>query len=402
MSSERLTLLARIAHRPIPVLLGVAVGFLSCCIAGRISAHQQSYERFVRFHLGISPGTHLYPTFSQVLNLAREQVQPGKVMVVVGGNSVFHGVGQSESGVWTRRLQEQLGDDFVVLNLALRGNDPFEFGGLVAERLAYEGVPVVFVTVALDGNIDLCSEREWEGRYYQYFFWDAWGKGLLPPLEKRDQWANKNTSKNRLIAMNWHENRHRGFVDSVTYASDLWNTVAYRYFCSVWSPIKCDSFWLPHKSLQDSTPSEDLLPETCPGEEEIRNAHKIMQDWIHTRTAEALLRGENDKLMAEMYRQYLPDALKNRTLFVFRMEGTFFRNRLPTAERDQYEALCRRLPQAIDGDDLHVQLVGESYTEKDYLDRSHFSERGGRKLADDLTPTIRSIARDLYGTGKKP
>ena len=38
MSSDvRATFLARLARRPVPVLLGLAVGFLGCSIAGRAS-----------------------------------------------------------------------------------------------------------------------------------------------------------------------------------------------------------------------------------------------------------------------------------------------------------------------------------------------------------------------------
>jgi hypothetical protein len=44
--------------------------------------------------------------------------------------------------------------------------------------------------------------------------------------------------------------------------------------------------------------------------------------------------------------------------------------------------------------------VGENYAMWDYVDRSHFSEKGGRKLAADLAPTIRAMAAKLYGGGE--
>ena len=49
---------------------------------------------------------------------------------------------------------------------------------------------------------------------------------------------------------------------------------------------------------------------------------------------------------------------------------------------------------------LHAQLIGEDYDERDYADRSHFSEKGGRKLAEDLAPTVRAMSARLYGTNR--
>ena len=133
---------------------------------------------------------------------------------------------------------------------ALKGTAPFEFGGLIAERLAAEGAPVVFVTVALDGKIDAGMAGDWEGRLNQYFFWDAWGKGLLPPDEKRDQWLKDDISWKTDKTVNRRESRYRGLIDGATYAGDLWTSVAYRYLCSVWSHLKYEKFW---DSAQESS-----------------------------------------------------------------------------------------------------------------------------------------------------
>ena len=395
-----ITFLPRLAHRPVPVLLGVALGFIACSLAGRQAAQQQPFENFVRFHQGINPETHFYPSFSQVLNLARQHIQPGKVLVVVGGNSIFHGVGQRESQIWTRHLQELLGESYLVLNLALKGNDPFEFGGLIAERLAWEGLPVVFLTTTLDANIDTGTACEWEGRLYQYFFWDAWGKGLLPPDEKRDQWLNDDASWKDFHGSNRREVRYRSHVDGVVYASDLWNTVAYRHLCSIFSPLKNQAFWEAHRNIGDHDPYSNVPEEAYNSEMDSPLALKIMQGWIHTPVADALIQGNRDGEVAKMYRQYVPAALLHRTLLVFRFESAYYFERLPAVEQERYRAVLRRLPEVLDGEDLHVQVVGENYTERDYVDRSHFSEQGGRKLAVELAPSVRSIAGKLYGTCK--
>lgn len=394
MNSEpSLTPIARLAHRPVPVLMGIVTGFLACCVAGRLAAHQQPFENFVRFHQGIGADSHFYPPFSQVLNLARERVQPGKILVVIGGSSILNGVGQRESQVWTRRLEEVLGENYVVLNLAFRGNYSHEFGGWIAERLVNDGVPVIFVTTSNDPNL----RADWDGDVYRFFFWDAWGKGLLPPDAARDQWLDEDFFTTHPTASPGRESRYRGLVDGVVYACDLWSTVAYRYLGTMWTPLKYPRFWEPHRKLRDNDPGETLPFEIYNREELVPAEHKIMLTNARTPLAEALLRGENTECAAASYR-VLPSVLIDRTLLVYRLQGTYYRERLSPEDRERYLTYSRLVPKLVARSGFHVQLVGENYTERDYFDRSHFSEQGGRKVAEELAPTIRTMAAQLYGT----
>jgi hypothetical protein len=392
--------IVRLARRPVPVLLGVVTGFLACCVAGRVAAEQQPFQNFVRFHTGIAPDSHYYPPFSQVLNLARERAHTGKILVVVGGNSILNGVGQREKYIWTRYLQEQLGDDFVVLNLALRGNDPCEFGGLVAERLIAEGVPVVFVTSVLDGTIDVGTRGTWDGFLYRYFFWDAWGKGLVPPDEDRDQWLRDEFFTKFHIGSPDREFRYRGLVDGAVYACDLWNTVAYCYLGTIWSPLKYPLFTQPHRQLPDPDPGETLPFENWNREELVPSELKIVRRRIDSPSSDTLLRGDSDKHFSTAFRKHLPSTLCDRTLFVLRAEGVYYRDRMTAEDQARYRAVSQRLPQALIRGGIHAQSVGENYAMWDYVDRSHFSEKGGRKLAADLAPTIRAMAAKLYGGGE--
>ena len=68
---------------------------------------------------------------------------------VVGGNSVLYGAGQRGQELWTRHLQARLGDGYRVLNLALPGCHPAEFGGTAAEMLARDFPRLIFVSDVL-------------------------------------------------------------------------------------------------------------------------------------------------------------------------------------------------------------------------------------------------------------
>ncbi|MDY3551792.1 hypothetical protein R5W24_000871 [Gemmata sp. JC717] len=401
--------LARVARRPLPVLLGLAVGFLGCCVAGRVAARQQPFKNFVRFHPGIAPESHYYPTYSQTLNLARQHVKPDTTLVIVGGNSVLHGVGQRPAHVWTKRLQELLGDRYVVLNLAMRAQWPNEVGGLIAERLAADGVPVVYVTI---GTENVGWGCDWAGGTYPYFFWDAYGKGAVPADPRREQWLEHEfydrfgdepadpAARRRRAA--WRdqvrEERHRGTVDGVAYAADLWTYVADRYRGTIWTPMKYPKFWAPHRTLTDSDPGATIPFEAYngPAQEPFELNH--MRHVAGSPIARELLQGRGQDAVGDQFGMYLADALRDRTLYVLRMEGAYFRNRLAPDDRATYEAVYRRLRDAVRGAGLNVELVGERYEERDYFDRAHLSESGGRKLAADLAPAVRAMSAKLYGT----
>ncbi|MEI9897640.1 MAG: hypothetical protein WDN28_28220 [Chthoniobacter sp.] len=67
--------------------------------------------------------TSYYPTASQLVAVARAQCPPtaNKTLVVLGGNSVFNGSGQKRNELWSRALQEQLGDHYQVVNFSAPG-----------------------------------------------------------------------------------------------------------------------------------------------------------------------------------------------------------------------------------------------------------------------------------------
>jgi lysophospholipase L1-like esterase len=398
MSADAPTLLARLARRPLPILLGAAVGFLACCVAGRVAARQQPFKNFVRFHPGIAPESHYYPTFSQTLNLARQHAKPGTVLVIVGGNSVLYGVGQRAGHVWTARLQELLGEEFVVLNLAMRGAFPHEFAGPVAERLIADGVPVVFVTLVSDGYSPRC---DWDGRVYRTFFWDGWGKGLIPPDARRDEWLRAGFAARHANDEQVREARRHGLVDGATYADDLWELVALRYRASVWTPARYPRFWRPHRDAPDPEPGAAVPFEAQHNEGRVADELRNIRGFMEGGPPKLLFTDEGRREVGERTKAYLSDALQRHALCVLRLDGRYFRDRMPADERARYETAYRLYEQALREAGLTAQLVGTDYDERDYADRSHFSEPGGRKMAEDVAPTIRAMAARLYGTEPK-
>ena len=165
----------RAMRRPVAVLVGVAAGFFSCVAAGWVTRDTNIYAHFVRFHTYINPLSLYYPTASEVRALVRAQCPPDRVLVVVGGNSVFWGAGQPADAIWTARLQAELGDGFCVVNLAVPRSLIGDYGA-VALNMFRRGYPRALLVEAMLPN--KCGPPDGDP-IHRYLFWDAYRKGLL-------------------------------------------------------------------------------------------------------------------------------------------------------------------------------------------------------------------------------
>src|SRR5262249_2142638 len=124
-----------------------------------------------------------YPTVCQVRQLAKSRLDPGKVVVIVAGSSVMHGTGQRADQLWSKRLQELLGEQYQVINLAMRKGTTAEFGGVAAEFRARDFKKIILISDVLPGQM----HPDPSGFHYNYFFWDAHSRGLLVKDWVRDR-----------------------------------------------------------------------------------------------------------------------------------------------------------------------------------------------------------------------
>jgi hypothetical protein len=384
---------------PWPLLVGVLVSFLGCCAAGRWYGHHNVYENVERFHYWISPESQHYPTATQVMALARSRLDRDKVAVIVGGNSVLHGTGQRSDLLWTKALQAELGDGYRVINLAMHGGYPVEFGGTVAEALAGEYPRMVYVSAT-----GLAAGSPPDGNFYKYLYWDAWGKGLLRTYPEREQGLREYARLDRRDPQKMAELARQARANGYLYFNDLWTGLAYTRLSTVWLPAVGTHLFRPRKRYADPEPAPAPLALRYPPAQDAWEVAR-MRSWVQLGRdmirGYCLLPGQPDvfdparSLMCQQLWAAFPPPFRARTLLLVCHESPHYVKQLTPAEQQTYRDLVALHVRAVEMAGFASLEVGRNYGVEDFADRCHLSETGGLRLAAEVAPKVRALARQL-------
>src|SRR5262245_15747812 len=94
--------------RVVSFISGGLVAFAICAMIGQHLSSSNIFRDFGRFHTRLSPESFFQPTASEVRALAHDLFDKSKVNVVVGGSSVFYGVGQPQGMTIADNLRREL------------------------------------------------------------------------------------------------------------------------------------------------------------------------------------------------------------------------------------------------------------------------------------------------------
>jgi hypothetical protein len=372
---------------PWPLLAGILSAFVACCVAGRLVSHRPRYQNFARFHRHISPEALHYPTACQLKAQTEAGLAANQVLVVIGGNSILHGVGQREEELWTKKLQALLGERYRVANLAMRGGGCIEFGGVAAEMVAADHPKMIFVTIP---GIN-ASNADPSFGLYRYLFWDALYKGLLPDDAEHQAWIararNGQASNPAFPELQWQMK-----LDGLLYSRDLWTTLAYERFATVWTPLVAGSTLKPRRKYPDVETGHDapFAQRYAAAADEANMA--LVRSVIPA--GEAALQGPRPALVASL-EDGLPPLTRPRTLLVFCKESPYYLARLTPEERERYHTVFARAVRVTAEAGISSLLAGDGWTVDDFCDRCHLSEAGGARLAALVAPRIDAMARQL-------
>lgn len=376
---------------PRAVLLGAAIGFGGCVAAGHLGARSNVYPGFDRFNIYISPQNQHYPTASQLRELGRARADGGQILVVVGGSSVFHGAGQSAEELWTRRLQEELGDGFAVLNLAMPAGAPHEFGAYAAEMLARDHEKVIYVAPVSSSG---CGEDP-DGYLYRYLYWDAYTKGMLPPNPAREERLAKLNQARRndpKTGPEYKEFMRRIHCDRYLRFQDCWTRVTVEHGGIVWTPFLDRSFWKPRASFADTAaPAPPLATRYLPQHHDV--AMTVVRN-VSTQTPHVAVQ-------TATLQSHFPSPARERTVLVVVPYSPHYVEQLTSAEREAYHAFFPVMLKSLEGGGFPAVHALDRPTASDFADFCHLSGEGGAKMARHIAPKIRDTADKLGYTKRE-
>ena len=367
----------KLALRPVAFLLGFTVGLLSLAWLGATLESPHLKSDFVHVHQRIDIESGYYMTARQMITIVRSRLSSDtKVYVIVGGSSTLNGVGQQESEIWTRHLQDMLGPQFRVINFAFRAGSMFDSGNVAAEWLLSQSLPVIYIGSGFE--IDPLSQR------HGYLLLDAWHRGYLLPWPPRDRAlrsaAFSTSDRVRSAALG-------AALNSYLFFNDFWSYFTYEFATLNWNFLLQPEWYRPRYRTGDSEGPRragSSYPADFDGE-------------MRKLRAQAAADPQIKRARVGSYVDVaIPARLRMVTLAIVDMWSPYYRNRLDSAMQASLIQQARDMACTLEELGLHRGLaIAADFTADDYVDAVHFSVSGGVKLARSLAPEVTALARKL-------
>lgn len=380
-------------------LLGFGIGFALLIGFGHL-CWRYAHRNFVRIHPKISPEASYYPTIDELCGIVRNRVRPGQVLVLVGGNSIFNGVGQPVEKLWTLELQRLLGDKYAVVNLALRGASAFDGAAVVSEVLRKEFPNQIYVANASP----LAWPQPLGQDAYFYLFWEAYYRGLLEPIPDRDAWINSYLATNVQKMRRW-EMQGEIRLDQLLKYRDVWNWVGYEWIFTVASRYtpKLPGAIAPRGVLPDDEPDfEDM--DFFSGNRFAPGKTVIELQIVRGFSSSAYLKDGNggwlpDPATWAVFRKNAafsrPNELKAKTLVMLSRNSPYYVTQLNAEDRKREELAYSDGIALWQEAGYAAAQYGIDFAKEDFGDRTHLAASGGRKLAAIVAGEVRQIAAKL-------
>jgi hypothetical protein len=333
------------------------------------------------------------PTASQVRVLGRSRLDPDKIAVVVGGDSVLYG-GGPYAEEWTGRLQERLGDRYQVINFGLCGAETQEFGATAAEMLARDHPRLILITDSPAGPV---RTGDPDGRpVLRYFFWEAHDRGWLTDDPDREARLRE---LRRAKDPAFRELSAGIQLDRALAFRDLWTTLEYRSFSTTWTPLVGAAWCKARKDYPD--PSAAPPPRADEGQ--LQSANGAFVEVVRAGAAcyrLAAAGGGPDLAanrpfsdLAHSLRCCFPEHCRNRTLVVINHLSPYDIDQVNAEDRAGYFAASTLQAETFRRAGMTAVEFGNELPPALYRDHVHFTMEGGRRMAEAVAPLVRELAR---------
>jgi lysophospholipase L1-like esterase len=381
--------------RPRWFLSGLVAGLGLMALLGWQAGKSDFHPGFTRFHPVLSPEANYFPSLEEMKEIVRARYRSGQVLVVVGGNSIMQGVSQPPERMWTRRLQQELGDRFCVINFGLRGAAATNGGAVVAEALREEFPrQILLVNERAMTNLSPLGEP-----VYQFLLWQAYFSGQLLKYPARENWVHDQLwflqPRDLSLEIVLRENLDRAFHFHV-----FWNRVGVRWFNTAPSHFASQSGQMlrPRRAFPDDEQDGDDFPldRRFVADGEMARLRAASEEFYERGTeGRWVLTTKRRDEMLKFYGEAFPAPLHARTLVVVGRDSAYYRQRLAPEEQQRDEQAVADSVALLRENGYGSTDFGATFEPEDYFDRLHLTPRGGDKLAARVAPAVRELAGKL-------
>jgi hypothetical protein len=383
---------------------GLALGLVALGWLGRRVARTDYHPDFIRFFPPTSPETNYFPTLNEMTAIVRARCRPDQVLVIVGGNSILQGVWQPSAEVWSKHLQELLGDRYCVLNFAFRGAGPANGGAVVAEVLRNAYPHQIYI--ANEASQTAVESIGFDP--YRYLTWQAYFSGQLIDYPPRNAMIAdyRSTPEGRRVLI---DAAISTLFDRALYYRDLWNLITFKYFCTIPSlyAAALPELLTPRSKIpdaeSDATSTENVNnrlnaigPYAASGFATEMQIVRGFEIYSHREPNGHWVLAEATR--ADMYEHFMasfPTQLKARTLMLISRSSPYYRRHLTPDEAIGEDTAYQNTVEIWEKAGYAAMSYGRDFDDDDYGDRTHLSKLGGAKLADAVAPKVRALAEQL-------
>ena len=350
--------------------IGLLCSLLIVSTLGRITIEKAQFPQLKRFWTMQSPAVNFFPTARQVTAWAVQQVRVDQKIIVIGGSSVLLGNGQKVSQTVSTNLQKLLGDDYLVLNLAVRGGASFGQGFYVAAFLNSQGYDVTYISEMNPGYLPPIQNNP----PYEYFFWQALHAGLI---------SMENLSVSKISPNNLTKANIMAWINSKLYFMELANYVSYNMINLNHSETAGEIWLQPLKKYADD---EIVVP--------YKDRHtnidleRAFQERV-TAVARINLTPRQLHETAVGYKKYFElNGLSNSIMMLCKDDPRYIDN-LNLGDKKNYFNNINGQMNAFAEIGLRTAFLCSQLSDSDYADVAHLSPSGAKKVALKLFELLR-------------
>jgi hypothetical protein len=361
--------------RLINFLIALILTLIILIFLGHRTIEKNTFEGVQRFHDSISPSGDYFPTARQLKQYVLQKAKKDKINLIIGGSSVMYGVGQPQGVTIADQLQEKLGPNYVVINLASKGGSimgPGLIFAMLLKEIHYRVIYIADKDITLHGNPMGNSPT-------LYFHWDAKFNNMLKPWKPREEQEKNDVSLKTLnLPLGQLLNQPLAF-------NEFWNTVGFHYFYTTFSILTPNHFWIPRSKVADREIDPQVKPFFYKPEHETRLIENMAKE-PDPDSKLSLVKSWDQEVPSEIRPNLIVVLCENNPILHNLLNETLQEARLNKV-KEGFFALAQL------GQNPVIACSGLLGT--DYTDRVHLAISGAEKMTSTLVSQIAIRAKAL-------